>query len=83
MLAEIIMPRLGDASGDCWLEAWKKSEGETVELGEVVCVAAIDKASFDIESPYDGKLAQILVQPHVVVTPGTPIGRIEVSDSVS
>jgi pyruvate dehydrogenase E2 component (dihydrolipoamide acetyltransferase) len=80
MLEQIIMPKLGDASGDCWLEEWKKSIGERVEMGEVICVAAIDKAAFDIESPYDGILAEILVQPHVIVAPGTPIGRIEVTE---
>lgn len=78
MLAEIIMPKMGDAAADSWVEVWKKSIGETVEVGEVICIVAIDKAAFDIESPYDGTLAEILVQPNVAVPPGTPIGRIEV-----
>jgi pyruvate/2-oxoglutarate dehydrogenase complex dihydrolipoamide acyltransferase (E2) component len=82
MLAEIIMPKMGDASADCWVEEWKKSIGETVGMGEVICVISIDKAAFDFESPYDGTLAEILVQPDVTVSSGTPIGRIEVSEDV-
>ena len=78
MLAELIMPKLGDAAAACWIDEWKKAVGDTVEMGEVLCVVSIDKAAFDYESPYDGSLAEILVQPDVVVAAGTPIGRIEV-----
>lgn len=78
MLAEIIMPKMGDAAGESWVEEWKKSIGETIEAGEVVCIVAIDKAAFDIESPYEGTLSEILVKPNVAVPPGTPICRIEV-----
>jgi len=80
MLADIIMPRMGDASSEAWVEEWKKSIGDTVEMGEVICVVSIDKAAFDYESPYDGRLAEILVETNVIVAPGTPIGRIEVAE---
>ena len=80
MLADIIMPRMGDSAAESWVEGWKKSVGDTVEVGEVICVVAIDKAAFDIESPHEGTLAQILVQPNVAVAPGTPICRIEVME---
>lgn len=80
MIEEIIMPKMGDASADCVVEEWKKSIGETTEMGEVICVVATDKASFDIESPYDGTLVETLVPLHVNVEPGTPIARIEVGE---
>ncbi len=80
MLVEIIMPKMGDAAADAWVEEWNKSVGATVEMGEAICVVSIDKAAFDFESPYDGTLAEILVQPQIAVAPGTPIGRIEVTD---
>jgi pyruvate/2-oxoglutarate dehydrogenase complex dihydrolipoamide acyltransferase (E2) component len=79
MLVEIIMPRLGDASSAAWVAEWKKSVGDPVEMGEVICVVAIDKAEFDFESPYDGMLAEILVQGNAIVAPGIPIGRIDVA----
>ncbi len=79
MLADIVMPKMGDASADAWVEEWNKSVGDTVEMGEAICVVAIDKASFEFESPYDGTLAEILVQPEKAVAPGTPIGRIKVT----
>jgi pyruvate/2-oxoglutarate dehydrogenase complex dihydrolipoamide acyltransferase (E2) component len=83
MLAEIIIPRMGDAAVESWVEVWKKSIGDAIEVGEVICVVAIDKAAFDIESPYEGTLSQILVQPNVAVAPGIPICRIDVRDEAS
>jgi len=80
MLVDIIMPKMGDASSEAWVEEWNKSVGDTVEMGEVICIVSIDKAAFDFESPYDGTLAEILVRPGVIVPPGTPIGRIEVTE---
>jgi len=80
MLADIIMPRMGDASQDSWIEEWHKSVGDAVEMGEVICVVSIDKAAFEFESPYDGTLAEILVQPQEMIATGTPIGRIEVDE---
>ena len=80
MLANIIMPKMGDASSDAWVEQWNKSVGDTVETGEVICIVSIDKAAFEFESPYDGTLAEILVQPQKVVVPGTLIGRIDVTE---
>ncbi len=80
MVAEIIMPKMGDAGSDCWINEWKKSVGDKVEMGDVLCEVSIDKAAFDYESPYNGSIAEILVQPNTVVTPGTPIGRIEVTE---
>ena len=80
MLADIIMPRMGDASQEAWVEEWHKAVGDAVEMGEVICVASIDKAAFDFESPYDGTLAEILVQPQEVIAPGTTIARIEVDE---
>jgi pyruvate/2-oxoglutarate dehydrogenase complex dihydrolipoamide acyltransferase (E2) component len=76
MLRDIIMPKMGDASSEAWVEGWKKSIGDPVEMGEVICIVSIDKAAFDYESPYDGILGEILVETNVIVAPATPIGRI-------
>lgn len=82
MFADIIMPRMGDAPQDAWVEEWHKSVGDAVEMGEVICIVSIDKAAFEYESPYDGTLAEILVQPQVVIAPGAPIGRIDVEEDI-
>jgi pyruvate dehydrogenase E2 component (dihydrolipoamide acetyltransferase) len=80
MIEEIIMPRMGDSAADCSVEEWRKSIGDSVEMGEVICVVATDKATFDIESPYEGMLVETLVQVNVNVPPGTPIARIAMAE---
>jgi pyruvate dehydrogenase E2 component (dihydrolipoamide acetyltransferase) len=60
------------------VEEWKRAPGDWVETGELICIVSIDKAAFDYESPYDGKLVEILVPVSAIVSPGTPIARIDV-----
>lgn len=80
MLKQIIMPRLGDTSEEGWVESWKKTVGDEVEMGEVIATVSVDKAAFELESPYDGILVEIMVENETIVSVGTVIARIEVAD---
>lgn len=80
MLKNLIMPRLGDDSSDGCVEEWKKAVGESVELGEPICVVSTDKVAFDLESPFKGTLAEILVEPQAIVPPGTVLCRIKLTE---
>jgi len=79
VIKDIIMPRLGDTSEEGWVERWEKSVGDEVEMGELICVVSVDKAAFELESPYDGTLVEILVENESIVPVGTPIARIELA----
>ena len=78
MFKEIIMPRLGDTSTEGWIERWESSTGDAVEMGDILCIVSVDKAAFELESPYDGTLHEILVKDGEVVPVGTPIARLYV-----
>jgi pyruvate/2-oxoglutarate dehydrogenase complex dihydrolipoamide acyltransferase (E2) component len=78
MLKDVIMPRMGDAATEGRVERWEKKVGDAVQMGELLAVVSVDKASYDLESPYDGRLAEVLAQPDAAVPVGTPIARIEV-----
>lgn len=80
MIQQIIMPRTGDTPADCAVEEWKKSAGDTIEVGDIVCLVATEKAVFELESPYEGTLVETLVQINQSVPTGTPIARIEVNE---
>ncbi len=80
MLKDIIMPRLGDTSEQGWVESWIKAVGDEVEMGEEIAQVSVDKAAFELESPYDGKLAEIVVGKEQLVPVGTVIARIEVAE---
>jgi pyruvate dehydrogenase E2 component (dihydrolipoyllysine-residue acetyltransferase) len=56
MATEIVMPRQGNSVESCVILEWRKNEGDSVAVGEIVCEVETDKATFEIESPGDGIL---------------------------
>ena len=65
------MPALEMAQETGKLISWLKKEGEAVSKGEPLLEIETDKAVMEIESPADGVLAGVKVQPGVEV----PVGR--------
>lgn len=58
---EIFMPALSSTMTEGKIVSWVKSPGDKVEKGETVVVVESDKADMDVESFYEGYLAQIVV----------------------
>ena len=56
MATAIIMPRQGNTVESCLLVEWKKSKGDKVSKGEIICDVETDKAVFEVEAPEDGIL---------------------------
>ncbi|MDB5094840.1 MAG: dlaT [Candidatus Eremiobacteraeota bacterium] len=54
-------PKLADTLVDGLVSAWYKKPGDTVKKGEPLFAVETDKVNTDVESPYDGTLAEILV----------------------
>jgi 2-oxoglutarate dehydrogenase E2 component (dihydrolipoamide succinyltransferase) len=54
-------PRLADTLVEGVVSAWYKRPGDTVKRGEPLFAVETDKVNTDVESPYDGVLAEILV----------------------
>ena len=54
-------PKLADTLVDGVVSAWYKRPGDTVRKGEPLYAVETDKVNTDVESPYDGVLAEILV----------------------
>jgi pyruvate/2-oxoglutarate dehydrogenase complex dihydrolipoamide acyltransferase (E2) component len=54
-------PRLADTLVEGTVSAWYKRPGDTVKRGEALFAVETDKVNTDVESPYDGVLAEILV----------------------
>jgi len=72
MAISVVMPALEMAQETGKLISWLKKEGETVAKGELLLEIETDKAVMEVESPGDGVLAGIKVQPGAEV----PVGRI-------
>lgn len=59
MSKPIIMPRQGQSVESCIITKWHKSEGDSVNLGDILFTYETDKATFEEESDESGTLLAI------------------------
>ena len=76
MAISVVMPALEMAQETGKVLAWRKKEGERVTKGEPLLEIETDKAVVEIESPGDGVLAGVKVQPGAEVPVGQTIAWI-------
>src|SRR5512136_194006 len=76
MAETISMPKLGFDMSEGTLVRWVIQTGEPVQKGAVLAEIETDKATVEVESSFDGILAQQLVQSGDVVPVNTPIAII-------
>ncbi len=55
-VAEVILPRQGQSVETCLILGWKKSVGDAVAAGDILCEVETDKATFEVEAPAAGTL---------------------------
>jgi pyruvate dehydrogenase E2 component (dihydrolipoamide acetyltransferase) len=69
-MAEVIMPKMGDAMTEGILLSWRKQDGETVKVGDVIAEIETDKSNVEVEAEEAGVL-------HTQTLPGTtvPVGQ--------
>ncbi len=58
----ILMPQAGNTMEEGTVIAWQVSEGDTIEVGQVICEIETDKATIEFEAPDAGRLARIVAQ---------------------
>jgi pyruvate dehydrogenase E2 component (dihydrolipoamide acetyltransferase) len=56
----ILMPLAGNTMEEGTVLEWRVSEGDTIELGQILCEIETDKATMEYESPTAGRLARIV-----------------------
>ena len=72
----IVMPDLGATDTDIEIEEWLVSEGDVVEAGDPLFLAATDKAVVEVEAFRSGQIASIQVQAGTPVSTGDVLGII-------
>lgn len=75
-MAEVIMPKMGDAMTEGKVLRWIKRQGESIRKGEPIAEIETDKVNVDIEAEWDGTLTQVLVDAGGVAAVGAPIAII-------
>ena len=70
-MAEVIMPKMGDAMEEGTLLTWHKQDGETVKAGDVIAEIETDKSNVEVEAEESGIL-------HVQAEAGSvvPVGKV-------
>ncbi len=76
MAETVTMPKLGFDMAEGTLVRWVIQAGEPVQKGAVLAEIETDKATVEVESTFEGILAQQLVQAGDVVPVNTPIAII-------
>lgn len=76
-MAEIFkLPVLGNSMEEGQITTWKKQEGDTISVGEVICEVMTDKANLDVESTVAGTVLKLLVAENDYVPVQNPIAII-------
>ena len=77
MASEFTMPKLGHLMEQGIVVRWGKQAGEHVAKDEVLLEVETDKATLEVESPFDGTLLEVLVEEGEEVPVGTPLALYE------
>jgi pyruvate/2-oxoglutarate dehydrogenase complex dihydrolipoamide acyltransferase (E2) component len=79
MKQDVTVPRLGssDESDEVRILRWVKTEGSQVQKGEALLEVETDKVNVEIESPGDGRLAEIRAREGEFVKFGAVVAVID------
>src|ERR1039457_3525308 len=75
-MPEVIMPKMGDAMEAGTLSTWLKSEGDEVEIGDVLAEIETDKATMELTAEDAGILQEIIASEGDAVPVGEAIAVI-------
>jgi pyruvate dehydrogenase E2 component (dihydrolipoamide acetyltransferase) len=75
-MAEIIMPKMGDAMTEGKVVRWYKNAGDAVKKGEPVLEIETDKVNLDLEAEQDGTLADVAAEAGKMVEVGGVLATI-------
>ncbi len=83
MLHEIKVPAAGESVTEAYIGTWRKNNGDIVKKGEILVDLESQKATFELEADFSGKLQIIVSESGATVTVGDIIATIDDSASGS
>ena len=81
-MAEVIMPKMGDAMEEGTLLKWLKAVGDEVAEGDALAEIETDKVTLELEAQEGGFLTNTLVEEGAVVPIGESVATIGTQDEV-
>ncbi len=80
-MTPILMPQASNTMEEGILVAWKVSEGDQIQVGQVICEIETDKATVEYEAPDGGRLARIIARENDAVAIKEPIALLADNDA--
>ena len=77
----ILMPQAGNTMEEGVVVSWKVTEGDQIEVGQIICEIETDKATIEYESPEAGRLARIVAHEDETVPVKQPIAFLADNDA--
>jgi pyruvate dehydrogenase E2 component (dihydrolipoamide acetyltransferase) len=77
----VLMPQASNTMEEGILVAWKVSEGDQIQVGQVICEIETDKATVEYEAPDGGRLARIIARENDSVPIKEPIAVLADNDA--
>ncbi len=76
MAIKIVVPREGQSMETAQISKWHVKVGDKVSFAQVICEAESEKASFEVESPAEGTVLEILYDENDTVPVLVPIAIV-------
>ncbi|MHC4399299.1 MAG: 2-oxo acid dehydrogenase subunit E2 [Planctomycetota bacterium] len=77
----ILMPQAGNTMEEGIVLSWKVTEGDHIEVDQIICEIETDKATIEYESPVAGRLARIVAHEDQTVPVKQPIAFLADNDA--
>ena len=81
-IISVRIPQLGEGLQEALLVEFLKQPGDSIKRDDPIYVMETDKATTDVESPYEGTLVEWTVETGSVLEIGTEIAKMEVAEGV-
>lgn len=76
-IVEVFVPQMGEGLTEVRILDLQKQPGDRVLRDELLYSMETDKATLDVEAPFDGILTEWLTEPGAILDVGAPIARID------
>ncbi len=76
-MQHFVMPMLGHLMEEGTIANWRVQEGDQVRRGDILCEVETDKTNVEVESPFTGRVGELLVQAGETVEVGAALAQFE------
>ena len=77
---KIILPAMSDQMTEAELLKWNITVGSDIKKGDIIAEISTDKVDMDLDSPFTGKVTNLLVEEGSVINVGETLAEVETEE---